>query len=1088
MRALPLLALVSLALWASATYISPRALAYRRPVRSLIAPSANPRLGFSFVEAQLARRLLRQLIGARYPNPQLGLLQQLVGAQRAPRLAGLLRGPYRRFVEPIYPGLLPYYLYNRGGARLFSRRNVLHPLRRLTAARVQRQFIRFLTRIDPRLLNSGVDNGVFSTVRSDLLKLNKRYRFPVPLLRNLYNTFISVIAGNGRSKFLLGLTPQLRVRHFSTSLGLYLRQLGGGLSSRLRNSPLLIQDFANNVDGRYILHNSGIGLLGYGTRPSSELSRFFLQLEQDHFNAVRSVLSGIFQVQQSISLASLPQLGYSGLLANRYYPGLHAGQTDIVARYILRALSGYGALDKSAGLIQTLPYLPYVRGLPRGVIGAIQGSDLGASLAGLNIPGLAPRLTPGVLRAARSDRFITQTLLAALLHGVRYTTPQQGTLLFRDILASLLLHEKRYSPAQFQSFLADPIRPFVLLNRVILPNTLPAIRRIPQIQLVPLNSILSLQAALSQGLIRLPNGLHLVPGRPVSPTVPVVTQPPFPSVVVARVTLRSAVARRVYTLLSGGIPVLTVELLQPVLQLFVERRVISVQLLRTPDKLYDYIKSVLLPRLKPDVTTAIKISTVPDFVKDSAFTKAVARLAYVLDTLVIHCHGYTKLEGAIITTTVQATLRSYYGVHKVFKATTFLAYAIKYYPQLVFGGLLVRPLQFGSATLSRPVVTATLAGLRPIYGPVTYHGLGTVLGFPGAAPLLRGVDLGNAGALVRALSLGGRRPVLKLSPADLTAVRGILKPLTVFDRTYSVSDLQFLFSYGIRNLRIPRSVYSLRVNQLFRDSLTSFARLRKPLVVNRIYNPAYLNLLTNRFLVDALTTGSLSAGIRLKIPTGRLTLRPRQLSSFAQRTLRPLGLSLLPAYTRQLLSYAFNEVQTLRSVKPALAVDSFARYLSGGPFKSFGFSLSDGEFSGLLASVRKHKWLPRFFFQYPARLQRYFFDNLFGSYAAYSLLHYSSDQFSQPLRHGSVFSSFSSSVVPSFFRGRKFGNLGDLFGVAPDYFNVCQRSFRTLPGLRLGPKSFGGGSGIVHVAGGHTIGYGSFKGGRYLSGGKGFFH
>ena len=50
----------------------------------------------------------------------------------------------------------------------------------------------------------------------------------------------------------------------------------------------------------------------------------------------------------------------------------------------------------------------------------------------------------------------------------------------------------------------------------------------------------------------------------------------FGSIVVSRVTIRSAVARRLYTLLSGGIPIMTVELLQPVLQLLVQREVIPV--------------------------------------------------------------------------------------------------------------------------------------------------------------------------------------------------------------------------------------------------------------------------------------------------------------------------------------------------------------------------------------------------------------------------------------------------------------------------------------------------------------------------------
>ena len=49
------------------------------------------------------------------------------------------------------------------------------------------------------------------------------------------------------------------------------------------------------------------------------------------------------------------------------------------------------------------------------------------------------------------------------------------------------------------------------------------------------------------------------------------------SIVVSRVTLRSAVARQIYTVLRGGIPVLTVKLLKPVLQLLVKRQVIPIQ-------------------------------------------------------------------------------------------------------------------------------------------------------------------------------------------------------------------------------------------------------------------------------------------------------------------------------------------------------------------------------------------------------------------------------------------------------------------------------------------------------------------------------
>ena len=61
----------------------------------------------------------------------------------------------------------------------------------------------------------------------------------------------------------------------------------------------------------------------------------------------------------------------------------------------------------------------------------------------------------------------------------------------------------------------------------------------------------------------------------------------------------------------------------------------------------------------------------------------------------------------------------------------------------------------------------------------------------------------------------------------------------------------------------------------------------------------------------------------------------------------------------------------------------------------------------------------------PARLQRYYFDNLFGSFAAYSLVRYNAQDFvSQPLSHSAVFSSFSTNLIPSFFRGHKFSGLG----------------------------------------------------------------
>ena len=50
----------------------------------------------------------------------------------------------------------------------------------------------------------------------------------------------------------------------------------------------------------------------------------------------------------------------------------------------------------------------------------------------------------------------------------------------------------------------------------------------------------------------------------------------------------------------------------------------------------------------------------------------------------------------------------------------------------------------------------------------------------------------------------------------------------LFDRRYSVSDLQFLFSFGVRDLRIPRSIFGGRLAPLFRESLTSFIATKKP--------------------------------------------------------------------------------------------------------------------------------------------------------------------------------------------------------------------------------------------------------------------
>ena len=74
-------------------------------------------------------------------------------------------------------------------------------------------------------------------------------------------------------------------------------------------------------------------------------------------------------------------------------------------------------------------------------------------------------------------------------------------------------------------------------------------------------------------------------------------------------------------------------------------------------------------------------------------------------------------------------------------------------------------------------MTSTLAGLRPVYGPISYHGLGSVLGFPGVAPLLRGVDLQDSSALVRALTFGATQPVFSLSQSDITGLQSILRPL-----------------------------------------------------------------------------------------------------------------------------------------------------------------------------------------------------------------------------------------------------------------------------------------------------------------------
>ncbi|KAF0311404.1 hypothetical protein FJT64_017725 [Amphibalanus amphitrite] len=876
MRALLLLTLLAATvLSASArSYVYSRALRQRRPVSYLIRRSPNPRMGLCFVEAQLSRR-----------------------------------GPYRRLVQPIYPALLPYYLYNRAGSRLFSKKSLLSPLRRLTPSDVQLQFLRFLTRIDHRLVSEPVGDDVLSAVRQSLVDVNSGYGgLSVPLLRNLYGTFVSVIGGNGRSRFLLGLSPQRRLQHFSTSLGLYLRAARGQLPALLKNSALLYQDFAGDVDSRYILHSSGIRLLGELERQQeSEADRFFLELEHDHFEAVNDVLYG--------------------------------------------AISG--SVAKTGGLLQSLPYLPYVRGLPVNTVSSIQQADLASILGSLNLSGLRSRLTPEVLQAARGGPFITQALLASLLHGVRFTSPQQGVLLFRDLLASLLMHEKRFDPAQFTSFLGDPIRPFVLLNRIIVPNTLPAIRRIPQIQLLPLNSILSLSGALQRGIVQLPPGLArrarlvlrprrvpLVPVPEPEPTPVVVTEPPFPSIVVSRVGL-----------------------LQPVLQLLVERQVVPVALLRAPDQLEARLQD-LLKALQPLVSVASQAATVPSFVTDKTFTADSARVAYILDLLVIYSRGYTVLEAPLISSS-------------------------------------------------------------------------------------RGLDLTDPKALVRALTFGASKPAFKLSKSDISGLQEILKPVTLFDRQYSLADLQFLFSFGVRELRIPRSIYGGRLAPLFRESLTSFIATRKSLIADRAYNPAYLRLVVDQLLVDKLTSGELSPRVQVRIPSGRLTLRRSQVSRLVRRSLLPLQLRLLPPFVGQLLTVAVPEVRLLRHAKPASLLSSFGQYLGSEPFRRFRFSLADDEFSAVLGTLTRQRRLPGFFLRYPSRLQRYYLDNLFGSFAAYSLLRYNAQELvTEPLSHSALFDSFSTSLVPSFFKGHKFSGLGDLLGVAPDYFTLCRRTFSTLPGLQ----------------------------------------
>ena len=63
------------------------------------------------------------------------------------------------------------------------------------------------------------------------------------------------------------------------------------------------------------------------------------------------------------------------------------------------------------------------------------------------------------------------------------------------------------------------------------------------------------------------------------------------------------------------------------------------------------------------------------------------------------------------------------------------------------------------------------------------------------------------------------------------------------------------------------------------------------LITNRIYNPAYLNLVINDFLVDKLAAGYLSPQVQVQIPSsGAVTLQQTQLTSLSQQTLQPLGL------------------------------------------------------------------------------------------------------------------------------------------------------------------------------------------------------
>ena len=109
-------AAAGLSLSDSQIYIPPGSLTQHLPISSLIGRSHNPRLAFSFVEAQMSRQVLGQLLQSSYPQLSPGVLQQLAGGQsQVTQLRTLLQGSYRRVVQPIYQGLLPYYLYNRGG-------------------------------------------------------------------------------------------------------------------------------------------------------------------------------------------------------------------------------------------------------------------------------------------------------------------------------------------------------------------------------------------------------------------------------------------------------------------------------------------------------------------------------------------------------------------------------------------------------------------------------------------------------------------------------------------------------------------------------------------------------------------------------------------------------------------------------------------------------------------------------------------------------------------------------------------------------------------------------------------------------------